>query len=178
MIAALASVRPAWAMTITPSSPIANTTFTISGDLDGAGSSLTVRTGSICNQGTIVFGPKAVGPGVYSVDVVGGLPAGQYVARTFIEGCHIFTVIPATILIEVVVEVPFSICVIQLGVQESDGTIAWLPGYAYPDTPISLCQNMTEVLGQDVLDRTIVLHQFIQNRTYYEIVTVAVPVSS
>ena len=57
------------------------------------------------------------------------------------------------------------LCVIQLGVEEPNGTISWLPGYAYPGTPISQCQNKTDVLGQDVLDRTIMTHQFIQNRT-------------
>jgi len=66
---------------------------------------------------------------------------------------------------------PTRICVIRLGVEQTGGTVLWLPGYGYPDTPISQCQNMTEVLGQDVLGRTIVLHQFMQNMTYYEIVT-------
>ena len=65
----------------------------------------------------------------------------------------------------------FSICVIRLGVEQPDGTVLWLPGYGYPDIPISQCQNVTEVLGQDVLGRTIVLHQYIENSTYYEILT-------
>ncbi len=56
------------------------------------------------------------------------------------------------------------ICVIQLAVQEQNGTSAWLPGYGYPGTPISQCKNSTDVLGQDVLGRTIVLHQFNQTR--------------
>jgi hypothetical protein len=59
----------------------------------------------------------------------------------------------------------FVICVIRLGVQEQNGTIGWLPGYGYPGTPISECQNRTDVLGQDVLDRTIMIHQFILNFT-------------
>jgi hypothetical protein len=82
-------------------------------------------------------------------------------------------VIAATTTTTTIISVPLSICVIKLGVQVQNGTVAWPPGYAYPDTPISLCQNKTEVL-QDVLDQTIVLHQFIQNRTYYEIVTTAI----
>jgi hypothetical protein len=73
-------------------------------------------------------------------------------------------------MVGTVVVVHWSICVIQLGVQQPNGTVSWLPGYGYPDSPISQCQNMTEVLGQDVLDRTIVLHQFIINGTYVEIV--------
>jgi hypothetical protein len=61
--------------------------------------------------------------------------------------------------------VAYRICVIRLGVQEQNGTIGWLPGYGYPGTPISECQNRTDVLGQDVLDRTIMIHQFILNFT-------------
>jgi hypothetical protein len=68
-----------------------------------------------------------------------------------------------------VVEVPYSVCVIQLGVQESNGTITWLPGYAYPGTPISECQNTTDVFGEDVLGGTIMFHQFILNGTSFKI---------
>jgi hypothetical protein len=55
-----------------------------------------------------------------------------------------------------------TLCVIQLGVEEPNGTVSWLPGYGYPGLLPSQCQNKTEVLGQDVLDRTIVIHQFNQ----------------
>ena len=68
----------------------------------------------------------------------------------------------------ITVPVPYSICVIQFGVQESGGTVAWLPGYGYPGTPISQCQNETE-LAQDALGRTIVVHQFVLNGTAYVI---------
>ena len=64
------------------------------------------------------------------------------------------------------VVVHFSICVIQLGVQQPNGTVSWLPGYGYPGTPISQCGNVTDVLG-----RTIMSHQFIMNGTFYEMVT-------
>jgi hypothetical protein len=60
---------------------------------------------------------------------------------------------------------PYELCVIQLGVQEPNGTVAWLPGYTYPGTPISQCQNRTEYYA-DVLGRTIVVHQFNQTRIY------------
>jgi hypothetical protein len=60
-----------------------------------------------------------------------------------------------------VVDVPYSVCVVQLGVENSDGTTQWQPGYAYPGTPISECQDKSGVLGQDVLGRTIMFHQFI-----------------
>jgi len=66
---------------------------------------------------------------------------------------------------ETFVTPPYSICVIQLGVQQPNGTVSSLPGYGYPDIPISRCQNETEVLGQDILGRTIVLHQYIENMT-------------
>jgi hypothetical protein len=69
------------------------------------------------------------------------------------------------------VEVPWSICVIQLGVQESGEIITWLPGYTYSGTPIWQCKNKTEALGQDTLGRIVVLHQFIMNGTSFEIVT-------
>jgi hypothetical protein len=67
--------------------------------------------------------------------------------------------------------------VIQFGVQESGGTTTWLPGYAYPGTPISQCQNEIGVFGQDVLGRTIVVHQFVLNGTAYvtEIVQCPIP---
>jgi hypothetical protein len=74
----------------------------------------------------------------------------------------------------VTVPVPYSICVIQFGVQESGGTITWLPGYSYPDIPISQCQNETGVFGQDVLGRTIMFHQFILNGTAYVTITTTV----
>jgi hypothetical protein len=68
-------------------------------------------------------------------------------------------------------KVPYSICVIQLGVQEFNGTITWLPGYAYPGTPVSECQDTTGVLGEDVLGGTIMFHQFIVNGTGLKIIS-------
>jgi len=64
-------------------------------------------------------------------------------------------------------KIVLQLCVIQVGVEQPVSAVLWLPGYAYPDTPISQCQNMTQVLGQDVLDRTIVIQQFVQNRTFF-----------
>jgi hypothetical protein len=63
--------------------------------------------------------------------------------------------------ITAVVDLPYSVCVVQLGVENSDGTTQWQPGYAYPGIPISECQDKSGVLGQDVLGRTIMFHQFI-----------------
>jgi hypothetical protein len=55
------------------------------------------------------------------------------------------------------------ICVIQLGVQEQNGTVTWFPGYAYPELPPSRCENKSEYYT-DVLGRTIVISQFNQTR--------------
>ena len=75
-----------------------------------------------------------------------------------------------------VIEVPYSICVIQLGMQEQNRTVGWLPGYAYPGTPISECQDETGVLGEDVLGGTVMFHQFIMNGTSFKIVTIAITI--
>jgi hypothetical protein len=100
--------------------------------------------GVISGSFTVAAGAK---PGLYLVDFVG-------------EASAEFTVGTGAI------EVPYSICVLSLGVEQSDGVILWLPGYAYPGTPVSQCQNKTDLLGQDVLNRTIMIHQFILNGTY------------
>ena len=71
-----------------------------------------------------------------------------------------------------VIEVPYSVCAIQLGIQESSGTIVWLPGYAYPGTPISECEDETGVLGENVLGETVMFHQFIMNGTSFKIITI------
>jgi hypothetical protein len=100
-------------------------------------------------------------PGYYCLGVAEG-PSGGQILYGFSD--------IEPFMVGTVVVVHWSICVIQLGVQQPNETVSWLPGYGYPDSPISQCQNMTEVLGQDVLDRMIVLHQFIINGTYVEIV--------
>jgi hypothetical protein len=78
------------------------------------------------------------------------LVEGDYVSCTFTN-----SPVPPSIVVS------FSMCVIQLGVQEQNGTIAWLPGYAYPGTTIAQCDNKTDFYA-DVLGRTIVIHQFNQ----------------
>jgi len=60
----------------------------------------------------------------------------------------------------------FELCVVQLGVEAANGTVSWLPGYAYPELPPSQCENKTEYYT-DVLGRTIVIHQFNQTRINY-----------
>jgi hypothetical protein len=76
-----------------------------------------------------------------------------------LDGKNTFCIDPFTIVLQ--------LCVIQVGVEQPTGAVLWLPGYAYPETPISQCQNRTDVLGQNGLDETIVIQQFVQNRTSY-----------
>jgi hypothetical protein len=57
----------------------------------------------------------------------------------------------------------FQICVIQLGVKQLNGSLSWLPGYAYPSLPPSQCPEKVEYYA-DVLGRTIAIHQFNQTR--------------
>jgi hypothetical protein len=64
-----------------------------------------------------------------------------------------------------------SICVIRLGIEEPNGTVLWIPGYGYPGLLASQCQNRTEHYT-DVLGRTIVIHQFLQTRTFFITVVV------
>jgi subtilisin family serine protease len=61
---------------------------------------------------------------------------------------------------------PFEICVVQLGVQEQNGTVSWLPGYGWPGLPASQCPEKFEYYNDPVWDppRTIVFHQFNQTR--------------
>jgi hypothetical protein len=116
---------------------------------------------NVLADATGAFGPVTINPspplapGTYCLTVV-GIPE---------NGITSFTVIPATTTI--VVPVPWSICAIQLGVQESGGTIEWMPGYGYPGTPISECQNKTDVLGEDALSEAIMFHQFTLNGTSF-----------
>jgi subtilisin family serine protease len=72
-------------------------------------------------------------------------------------------------LIQPIVEnVPqtYQICVIQLGVKQLNGSVSWLPGYAYPGFAPSQCQDRVEYYS-DVLGRTIAIHQFNQTRNLY-----------
>ena len=92
LIVFVLNLKPAWALTIAPNSPIAGRPFAISGY--GAGA-VFVFTGSGCG-GSVVFqsGPLRGGP--YRVTVP-GLPAGQYHATVPEDlGCVNFTVKPAT----------------------------------------------------------------------------------
>jgi hypothetical protein len=73
------------------------------------------------------------------------------------DGTNRFCVDPFTIILQ--------LCVIQVGVEQPDGVVLWLPGYAYPDLPPSSCPDVTEQYS-DGSDGMLVFHQFVQNRTY------------
>jgi hypothetical protein len=94
----LITVKPAWANTVTPSTPTAGIPFNISGNEELAtGGSLVVYDSGGCATGIgdAVFSTSlAFGP--YSVTVP-GQPAGQYSAEAFADSpdCVDFTINPA-----------------------------------------------------------------------------------
>ena len=75
----------------------------------------------------------------------------------------VYTVIGTT-----VVEVPYSICVVQFGLVQQDGSIEWI-GTGVTGAPISECQNTAEYFT-DAVGGTVALNQFIVNGTSSEIV--------
>ena len=95
VVVVLVNVRSAWALTVTPSSPIAGQSFTITSSNSGS-DIITVRTGSGCSNQASIVGGGGVGP-LGSLSLT--LSAGQYSASgiTTPNGCVNFTVIPASI---------------------------------------------------------------------------------
>ena len=69
-----------------------------------------------------------------------------------------------------VIEVPYSICVVQVGLVQQDGSTEWI-GTGVTGAPISECQDTTEYFT-DVIGGTVAFHQFILNGTSYKIVTI------
>jgi len=67
-----------------------------------------------------------------------------------------------------VVEVPYSICAVQVGLVQQDGSIVWI-GTGVAGAPISECQDTTEYFT-DVGGGTVAFHQFILNGTGFKIV--------
>jgi hypothetical protein len=113
--------------------------------------------------------------GNYQITFSPSLPVGQWDAQTASNEpllpkspCVAFTVVEA--LPTTVVEVPWSICVVQVGLVQQDGSTEWI-GTGVTGAPISQCQNKTEVF-QDVLDQTIMIHQFILNGTSFKMVPI------
>ena len=75
----------------------------------------------------------------------------------------VYTVIGTT-----VIEVPYSICVVQVGLVQQDGSTEWI-STGVTGAPISECQNTT-VYFTDVGGGTVAFHQFILNGTSFKIV--------
>jgi hypothetical protein len=71
-----------------------------------------------------------------------------------------------------VIEVPYSICVVQVGLVQQDGSTMWI-GTGVTGAPISDCPNTTEYFT-DVGGGTVAFHQFILNGTSSRIVTVTI----
>ena len=67
-----------------------------------------------------------------------------------------------------VIEVPYSICVVQVGLVQQDGSTEWI-STGVTGAPISECQNTTEYFT-DVGGGTVAFHQFILNGTSFKIV--------
>ena len=89
----LVGMGQAWALYITPSSPIAGEPFTVYSDSIIA-ETIYVYTGSGCS-GTLIFAGTVTAGGSL---VIPGQPAGQYSTNTNFEAeCLNFAVIPATI---------------------------------------------------------------------------------
>ena len=72
----------------------------------------------------------------------------------------------------VVIEVPYSVCVVQVGLVQQDGSIEWI-GTGVTGAPISECQNTTVYLT-DVGGGTVAFHQFILNGTSFKIMPIGV----
>jgi len=100
--------------------------------------------------------------GAFSVRIFLGdtFSATNYSIEGF-DGQNLFCIDSFTVVLQ--------LCVIQVGVEQPDGAVLWLPGYAYPNLPLSQCQNKTEYYLDPVWDppRTVLFHQFVQNRTFF-----------
>jgi hypothetical protein len=63
-----------------------------------------------------------------------------------------------------VVSVSYQLCLVQWGVQQSDGSVWYMPGYAYASIPPPCPEKFGS--STDVLGRTIVIHQFNETWVY------------
>ena len=62
------------------------------------------------------------------------------------------------------VSVSYQLCLVQLGVQQSDGNVWYMPGYAYAPVPPPCSEKFGS--STDVLGRKIVIHQFNETWVY------------
>jgi hypothetical protein len=137
-------------------------------------------------MGVLGFAPKSFGPLLpfgnlffVTTDKFGAFSIGVFLGDTFsntnysiqgFDGKNTFCIDPFTIVLQ--------LCVIQLGVEQPAGAVLWLSGYAYPDLLPSSCPEVTEqyIDGSGVYGGMILVHQFVQNRTFYTEPITIVPV--
>jgi hypothetical protein len=62
------------------------------------------------------------------------------------------------------VSVSYQLCLVQWGVQQSDGSVWYMPGYAYAGIPPPCPEKLDS--STDVLGRKIVIHQFNETWVY------------
>jgi hypothetical protein len=62
------------------------------------------------------------------------------------------------------VSASYQLCLVQWGVQQSDGNVWYMPGYAYAGIPPSCPEKFGS--STDVLGRKIVIHQFNETWVY------------
>jgi hypothetical protein len=88
----LVNLKPAWALTVTPSSPTAGVSFTVSGTTSEQVAGVAVYSGAGCVNANLVYSTDQVGPAI-SV-AVPGQPTGQYSAIIIGDpsGCVNFTI--------------------------------------------------------------------------------------
>ena len=75
---------------------------------------------------------------------------------------------PGNLSFLTVIEVPYSVCVVQVGLVQQDGSIVWT-STGVTGAPISDCPNTTEYFT-DVTGGTVAFHQFILNGTSFKII--------
>jgi hypothetical protein len=92
----LVTVNSAWATpTMTPGTPTAGQTFTVSGTSVCHGCNVVLYSDSSCTTQLTILGVSDGTTGVYSFTVVGGEPVGSYGAKDNIVPCVSFTVTAA-----------------------------------------------------------------------------------
>jgi hypothetical protein len=108
-----------------------------------------------------VFSATTNSRGAFSVSIfLGDTFSATNYGITGFDGRNEFCIDPFTIVLQ--------LCVIQVGVEQPAGAVLWLPGYAYPDLLPSSCPDITEQYdGSGVYGGMILVHQFVQNRTFY-----------
>ena len=186
MLCLLFVLPSASAVTVTvniyPPTPHAHKTFVVTGQFVGYGSGVAwimdLYDDGVCGNKIDQRQGFTSDAGGYHASF-GGLPAGTYSVLVYdlfgdSSSCTPFTVKGGGQVTHVrhftVIGFPYSICVVQVGLVQQDGSIVWI-GTGVRGTPISDCQDTTEYFTH-VTAGTVVLHQFIKNGTSSKMVPV------